>query len=149
MADVATNRRAFHFYEILGKVEAGLILVGTEVKSLRAGRATIDQAYARVRDGEAYLLAADIPRYEQAGIQGNHDPQRPRTLLLHRRQIADLAEYARAKGHTLVPLRLYFRNGYAKVEIGLVRGRQQHDRRAKIRDREMQRDARRATGRRR
>ncbi len=149
MADIATNRRAFHFYEITSKVEAGLILVGTEVKSLRAGRATIEHGYAHARNGQLTLLGVDIPAYEFAGAHRNHDPGRPRRLLVHKRQLRELEAHAGAKGNTLIPLRLYFHNGFAKVEIGLARGRRAPDRRAAIRKRETERDIRRASGRRR
>lgn len=149
MADIATNRRAFHFYEILSKVEAGMILVGTEVKSLRSGRATIEHGYAHARNGKLTLLGVDIPAYGFAGPHRNHEPGRTRTLLVHKRQMRELEAHALAKGNTLIPLRIYFHNGFAKVELGLARGRRAPDRRAAIRKRETERDIRRAMERRR
>src|SRR5262249_59809400 len=126
---IADNRRARHDYHLLDRQEAGLVLTGTEVKSLRAGRVTLAQAFAEVRDGEAWLVGAEIATYEQ-GNRANHDPTRPRKLLLHRREIDRLYGQVREKGLTLVPTRLYFKDGRAKVERALAR---REARRAKLR----------------
>ncbi len=140
---VATNRRARHEYHIDEMHEAGVVLTGTEVKSLRAGRASIQEAYARVEDGEVWLYHMHIPPYEPGSIF-NHDPLRRRKLLLHGREIDRLAGRAEQKGYTLIPLRLYFRRGVAKVELGLARGKRQFDKRAAIAEREARRRIERA-----
>jgi SsrA-binding protein len=137
---IATNRRARHEYHIEEAVEAGLALTGTEVKALRRGRVTMGDAYARVQQGEVWLHHLHIPPYE-AGNIFNHEPMRPRKLLLHRREIQRLAGKAEQKGYTLVPLRLYFSRGVAKVELALARGKKLYDKRTAIEER----DARRAT----
>ncbi|MDR7523522.1 MAG: SsrA-binding protein SmpB [Armatimonadota bacterium] len=140
---VATNRRARHEYHIEESLEAGLVLTGTEVKSLRAGRASLAEAFARIQGNEIWLHHLHIPPYE-AGNIFNHDPMRPRKLLLHRRQIQRLAGRAFQKGYTLVPLRLYFRRGRAKVELAVARGKKLYDKREAIGEREAARQARRA-----
>src|SRR5919197_1046103 len=140
---VAENRRARHDYHLLDRYEAGLVLVGTEVKSLRQGRATIARAYADVRDGEVWLVGAHIAPYEQASF-GSHDPDRDRKLLLHRGEISSLVGKVKERGLTLVPTRLYFRDGRAKVELALARGKEQRDKRRDIAKREAQRDMERA-----
>ncbi len=140
---VADNRRARHDYHLLDRLEAGLVLTGTEVKSLRDGRASLQQAYADVREGEAWLLGADIPVYDRGNI-ANHDPDRPRKLLLHRGEIASLIGKVKERGLTLVPTRLYFKDGRAKVEIALARGKEKLDKRRDIAKREAQRDVERA-----
>ena len=129
--DVAVNRRAYHDYFIDEKYEAGLVLQGTEVKSLRAGRANIRDGYVRVDGGEAWLENVHITAYEQGGYV-NHDPLRPRKLLLHADEIASLIGKTRQKGYTLVPLRLYFARNHAKVELGLARGKREYDKRQSI-----------------
>lgn len=144
---VATNRRARHEFLIEETVEAGLVLTGTEVKSLRAGRASIQDAFARMEDGEVWLYHMHIPPYE-AGNIFNHDPLRRRKLLLHRRQVDRLGGRVQQKGYTLVALRLYFRRGLAKVELGLARGKRQYDKRAAIAEREAARRIERAVRRR-
>lgn len=144
---VATNRKARHEYHIEETVEAGLVLTGTEVKSLRAGRASIQDAFARVEDGEVWLDHMHIPPYE-AGNIFNHDPLRRRKLLLHRREVDRLTGRVQQKGYTLVALRLYFRGGLAKVELGLARGKRQYDKRAAIAEREAARRIERAVRRR-
>lgn len=144
---VATNRRARHEFHIEEALEAGLVLTGTEVKSLRAGRASIQDAFARVEDGEVWLYHMHIPPYE-AGNIFNHDPLRPRKLLLHRRQVDRLTGQVQQKGYTLIALRLYFRSGLAKVELGLARGKRQYDKRAAIAEREAARRIERAVRRR-
>lgn len=145
--DIATNRRARHEYEIEEIYEAGVVLTGTEVKSLRAGRASIQEAFARVEQDEVWLYHMHIPPYE-AGNIFNHDPLRRRKLLLHRSQIRRLFGRAQQKGYTLVPLRLYFRRGVAKVELGIARGKRQYDKRAAIARREAERQVQRALRRR-
>ncbi len=140
---IAANRRARHEYHIEEAVEAGLALTGTEVKSLRAGRVSLVEAYARIQRGEVWLHHLHIPPYE-AGNIFNHEPLRPRKLLLHRREIHRLAGRAGQKGYTLVPLRLYFKRGVAKVELALARGKKLYDKRAAIGEREAKRAAERA-----
>lgn len=136
---VATNRKARHLYQILDTWEAGLMLTGTEVKSLRAGHATMSDAYADIRNGEMFLLNFHINPYEQ-GNRFNHEPLRPRKLLLHRRELRKLIGRTVEKGLTLVPLQVYFRGGWAKVEIALGKGKQAFDKRRSIADRDMKRD---------
>jgi SsrA-binding protein len=140
---IVDNRRARHDYHFLEKVEAGLVLTGTEVKSLRDGRASLQQAYADVRDGEAWLVGAHISVYDQGNI-ANHDTDRDRKLLLHRREVDSLGAKVRERGLTLVPTRLYFRDGRAKVELALARGKEQRDKRRDLVKREAQRDMERA-----
>jgi SsrA-binding protein len=140
---IAENRRARHDYHLTDRVEAGLVLTGTEVKSLREGRATLGQAYAEVRDGEAWLLGAEIAVYDQAN-RANHEPTRPRKLLMHRRQIDSLYGKVREKGLTLVPTRLYFKDGRVKVELALARGKEQRDKRRAVAERDAKRQIERA-----
>jgi SsrA-binding protein len=135
---VATNRRARFEYHVEETYEAGLVLTGTEVKSLRAGRASMADAFARVEQGEVWLHHMHIPPYE-AGNIFNHDPLRKRKLLLHRSQIRRVFGKAQEKGYTLVPLRLYFKHGVAKVELAVAKGKQQFDKRAAIGEREARR----------
>jgi SsrA-binding protein len=141
--DVATNRRASYRYHLLERWEAGLVLQGTEVKALRDGKATIKDGYAAVRDGEVWLHNVHIPPYGPAARE-NHEPERPRKLLMHGREIERLVGKTREKGLTLVPTRLYFSNGRAKVEIALARGKDVGDKRQTIKDREMKREMERA-----
>jgi SsrA-binding protein len=136
---VATNRRARHLYDILETVEAGLVLRGTEVKAIRAGQINFKDSYAAMKDNEAWLVGCHIAPYSH-GTDANHDPERTRKLLLHRREIARLTGKVAERGLTLVPLRLYLKNGRAKVEVGLARGRKLHDKRAAIREREVRRE---------
>jgi SsrA-binding protein len=136
---VATNRRARHEYEILETVEAGLVLRGTEVKSLRAGLVTFKDSYASVRNGEGWLLGCHISPYSH-GTDANHEPERDRKLLLHKRELSRLSGKISERGLTLVPLRLYFKAGRAKVELGLARGRKLHDKRSALREREVRRE---------
>ena len=126
--NICRNRRATHDYEILDTVECGLVLVGTEVKSLRAGLANLEDAYARIDGGEVWLIGSEIPEYA-FGNRLNHKPKRPRKLLLHRREIDRIAGKATEKGLTLVPLRMYFKDGKAKVELAVAKGKQTHDKR--------------------
>ncbi len=136
---IATNRRARFEYEILDRVEAGMVLVGPEVKSLREGKANLSEAYAFVRRGEMWLSGAHISPYAQAS-RDNPSPTRERKLLLHRREIERLASKIKERGLTLVPLQLYFKGGRAKVEIGLARGKRVHDKRQTIKTREADRE---------
>jgi SsrA-binding protein len=128
---VAENRKARHDFEILDTLECGIALVGSEVKSLRSGRMSLEEAYGRVDGAEVWLLGCDIPEYEKAN-QLNHKPKRPRKLLLHRREIHTFAAQAFEKGLTLVPLKMYFKDGRVKVLLGIGRGRQTHDKRQKL-----------------
>ena len=137
---VALNRKARHNFTIIDTFEAGLVLTGTEIKSIRAGKANLSDAYARVEKGEAWLVGAHIAPFEQ-GNRYNHEPKRDRKLLLHRAEIDQLKGRAAAKGLTIVPLRLYINDkGRAKIELGMARGKQLHDRRRDIADRESRRD---------
>lgn len=145
---MAQNRRARHEFHILESIEAGIELRGTEVKSLRAGEASLAEAFAQVEKGEAWLRDLHIPPY-RCGNQFNHDPKRPRRLLLHRREIEKLGSSLATEGLTLIPLKIYFKRGRAKVEIGLCRGKHFEDKRETLRRREADRDARRAMSRRR
>jgi SsrA-binding protein len=145
---IADNRRARRDYELLERVEAGVVLTGTEVKSARDGKVQLAQAYADIRDGEAWLVGASIAEYAQAGNSG-HIPDRDRKLLLHRREIDSLYGKAREKGLTLVPTRMYFKDGRVKVEVALARGRERADKRRVIADRDAQRQIERALKRRR
>jgi SsrA-binding protein len=140
---IADNRRARHDYELLERFEAGLVLTGTEVKSLRDGRASLAQAFADVREGEVWLVGAEISTYDQGNI-ANHAPMRDRKLLLHRGEIASLYGKVREKGLTLVPTRMYWKDGRAKVEIALARGKQTIDKRRDIAKREADRAMQRA-----
>jgi len=140
---IATNRRARHDYEILETVEAGLVLRGTEVKSLRDSQVTFKDSYATIRNGEGWLLGCHINPYSH-GTDANHDPERDRKLLLHRREIGRLTGKIAERGLTLVPLRLYWKRGRAKVELGLARGKKLHDKRSALREREVRREMDRA-----
>ena len=145
---VASNRKARHDYQILETIECGIVLTGDEVKSLRGGRASLTEAYARVRDGEAWLEGMHVPPYEQ-GDKRRHLPTRPRKLLLHRREIDKLAAEQQGQRLTLVPLRVYFTHGVAKVEIGVGRGKREHEKRQSIAKREQEREIAQEMGRRR
>ncbi len=138
---VCTNRRARHEYQIEETIEAGLVLLGSEVKSLRAGKAQLKDSYARVEKGEVFLAKAHIAPYQQAGRQ-NHEPERERKLLLNRRQIDKLRGRVRERGYTLIPLDLYFKNGRAKVTLALARGKRRYDKREAIAKRETDRKLR-------
>ncbi len=136
--DVATNRQAGFRFELLEKLEAGIVLHGSEVKSLRSGAVQLKDAYAEVRDGEVWLHNMHIAPYEPA--RENHDPERPRKLLLHRRQIERLIGKTAERGLTLIPTRIYFKGPRAKVEIALAKGKEARDRRREIRDRDVRRE---------
>lgn len=141
---VTVNRQAYHEYFVDETFEAGIALTGTEVKSIREGKVNLRGAYARIKNGEVWLEGAHIAIYEQ-GTYMNHDPLRPRKLLLHRREINRLIGRIQAKGLTLVPLKLYFKENRAKVELGLARGKKLYDKREAIKERETQRELARVT----
>lgn len=137
------NKKAYHNYELVEKVEAGIVLLGTEVKSLREGGGDLDGSYARIRGDECWLVGCKIAPYDKASMN-NHDPVRDRKLLLHRRQIVKIKAKLDQRGFTLVPLRVYFNNrGLAKVEISLARGKKQYDKRAKLQADQQKRDVQR------
>lgn len=140
---ISVNRQAYHDYFVDETIEAGLALTGTEVKSIRAGHVNLRGAYARVKNGEVWIEGMHIAPYEQ-GTYMNHDPMRPRKLLLHRRQIERLVVKTQAKGLTLIPLRLYFSHNRAKIELGLARGKKLYDKRESIRERDVNREVARA-----
>ena len=140
---VTSNRRAFHDFEILESLEAGLVLRGTEIKSIRDGKATISEAYARVDNGELWLIGSNIAPYTH-GNRANNEPDRPRKLLIHRRELERLRASVEQKGLTLVPLRLHLKQGRAKVDIGIARGKKLYDKRAAETDRQSRRDVERA-----
>ncbi len=144
---MARNRRARHDYDILETLECGIELRGSEVKSLRAGKASLQDAYARVDDGELWLLGTHIPPYDHASAFGTHDPDRKRKLLVHREEIDELMGRTQQQSLTLVPLSLYFRDGKAKVELALARGRRLHDKRHAIASRDAEREAQREAAR--
>ena len=145
---IAQNRKARHNYTVLDTLECGIILVGSEVKSLRVGKVSLEEAYGRMREGEVWLVGCDIAEYVEAN-QFNHEPKRPRKLLLHRREIRRFAAQAYEKGLTLVPLKMYFKRGLAKVLLGICRGRQKYDKREAMKKAETQRDLQRMMMRRR
>jgi SsrA-binding protein len=140
---ICRNRKAYFEYTVDAIFEAGLVLKGTEAKSLRLGKANIEDAYARFRDGDIYLLNAHISPYSHAAGE-NHEPDRPRKLLLHKRELKRLAGKIQERGYTLIPIKLYFKNEYAKVELALAKGKRQADKRETIRRREEQRELERA-----
>ena len=140
---IALNRKARHDYHIEDSIEAGMVLTGTEIKSIRAGRVSLRDAYARPDGKELWLVNAHIARYEE-GHRDNHEPGRPRKLLLHRGQIRNLVDMVSQKGYTLVPLKLYLKGGIAKLELGVARGKKLYDKRQSIARREAERDMSRA-----
>jgi SsrA-binding protein len=142
-AEIASNRRAFHNYQILEKIEAGIELQGTEVKSIRAGLANLNNAFARVEKNEVYLYDADIQPYERAS-HSQHEPRRPRKLLLHKSEIAKLFSASAVEGQTLVALRLYWKNAHVKVEIGVGRGKSSIDKRHDLKEKAVKRETDRA-----
>ena len=145
---VATNRRARHDYQILERFECGIVLSGSEVKSLRGGQVSLSEAYARVRGAEIWLEGMHVPPYEQGEKRG-YDPMRPRKLLLHRREIARISSKQKEQGLALVPMRVYFVHGLAKVELGLGKGKREYEKRQALAERESRREIERAAGRRR
>jgi SsrA-binding protein len=146
---VVSNRRARRDYEILERFETGIVLTGAEVKSLRGGRGSLAEAFARVRDGEIWIEGMHIPPYEQAMNKRAYDPIRTRKLLLHRKEIERLIGKTAERGLALIPLRVYFAHGLAKMELGLGRGKRQYEKRQAIAEREHEREMQRAVGRRR
>ena len=140
--NVVTNRRALHDYFIIDRYEAGIVLKGTEVKSLRAGNATLQDGYAEIRNGEVWLIGMHISPFDKGNIN-NHDPKRDRKLLMHRQEIRRLHGKLSEKGLTLVPLRVYFKNNIAKLELGVARGKKSYDKRQAIAKREVERQLRR------
>lgn len=140
---IVTNRRARFDYEITETIEAGIVLVGTEVKTLRGGKASIAEAFATIRNGEAWLVQAHIPEYD-FGNRHNHDPTRQRKLLMHRSQIAQCEKFTQEQGRTLVPMKLYWKDGRAKVLLGLGQGKARHDKRATMAKRDADREVQRA-----
>jgi SsrA-binding protein len=141
--DVAVNRRAYHEYFIDEKYEAGVMLTGTEVKSVRNGRCNLRDGYVRIDNGEAWLENVHISPYAQGNLM-NHEPLRPRKLLLHRKEISSLIGKVKQRGYTLIPLRVYFSRNHAKVEVGLARGKREYDKREAIAEREAKREIARA-----
>ncbi|WP_442483204.1 SsrA-binding protein SmpB [Aeoliella sp. SH292] len=140
---IAQNRKARHEYEVLETLECGIVLYGSEVKSLRTGRMSLDEAYGRMDKGEVWLVGVDIQEYTFANVQ-NHDPRRRRKLLMHRREIKKFASQAYEKKLTLVPLKMYFKRGHAKILLGLCRGKRQFDKREDMKKRDVKRDLDRA-----
>jgi SsrA-binding protein len=140
---ICRNKRAFHEYVVHDTLECGLVLTGTEVKSLREGSSSLEDAYAKIDGGEVWLIGSDIPEYAM-GNRMNHKPKRPRKLLLHRREIAKFAGKASQRGFTLVPLRMYFKDGRVKVELAVAQGKQLHDKRQDKKKADAQREIRRA-----
>ena len=143
MADIATNKRASYRYHLLERWECGLVLTGTEVKSLRGGKAQLKDGYAQVQDGEVWLYNVHIPPYGPA-TRENHEPERPRKLLMHKREIERLIGKTREKGLTLIPTRLYFKGPHAKVEVALARGKKLHDKRQSLKEADDRREMDRA-----
>lgn len=141
---ISDNRQARYLYEILETYEAGIQLTGTEVKSIREGKANLKDGYALLRNGEAWLINVHISPYQASGQYFNHEPRRTRKLLLHRKEISKLIGQVEQKGLTLVPLKLYFKNGWIKISIGLAQGKKLHDKRESIKRRQDQRDMQRA-----
>ncbi len=139
---VTMNRKAYHEYEILETIEAGIVLKGTEVKSLRQGKVSIQDSYAIIKDGEVWLLNMHISPYEYGNIH-NHDPLRDKKLLLHKREIIRLSTKVKERGLTLIPLKVYFKNGKAKVELALVRGKKKYEKKEDVAERELQRELKR------
>ena len=138
---ITSNKKAYHDYHIIDKIEAGLELKGTEVKSLRAGHAHLKDSYARIRNGEMFLLNAHISPYKYSGGYDNHEPERDRRLLLHKREIIRLKRNIETKGLTLIPLKLYFtKRGIVKVELGMAKGKRQYDKRVAIAEKDMKRE---------
>ena len=145
---ICRNKRAFHDYHVVDSLECGIVLTGTEVKSLREATANLEDAYGKIENGEVWLIGSDIPEYTM-GNRLNHKPKRSRKLLLHRREIAKFAAKATQRGYTLVPLRLYFKQGRAKVELAVAQGKKEYDKRQDQKKTEAQREIKRAMHRRR
>ncbi len=145
---IASNRRAFHEYSILDTLEAGVVLTGTEVKSLRGNGCSLVDGYVRVKDGEAWLMSVHIPPYDRGTFFSQHEPRRDRKLLLHARELSRLVGKLQEKGLTLLPLRMYFRKNHVKVELGLARGKKLYDKREAIKARDVRRELERTARRR-
>ena len=141
---IARNKKAFFNYEIVEKMEAGIVLQGSEVKSIRNGKVAIHEAYARVKNGEVWVIGMDVSLYPQAGPHNNHEPRAMRKLLLHRQEINRLERFTQEQGRTLVPMKLYWKKGQAKLLIGLGVGKAQHDKRAAMAERDAKRQVQRA-----
>lgn len=141
---ITVNRKAYHDYHIEEELEAGIQLTGSEIKSIRAGRVNLRDAYARIENGELWLIGAHISPYQQASGRAQHDPTRPRKLLVHKKELDYLRSKTEAKGYTIVPLRLVIRHGLAKVDLGIARGKKLYDKRAAIAERDAQREIERA-----
>ena len=141
---MARNRRASHDYFLEERLEAGLVLIGSEIKSIRQGKVTLQDGYVEARGGELWLLNVHISSYDQAGIYGRFDPVRPRKLLMHRKQIRELSSRMRERGYTVVPTMIYLKDGRAKVEIALAKGKRQYDKRESIAKRDSEREVRQA-----
>lgn len=139
IVNICRNRRATHDYEILDKIECGIVLVGTEVKSLREAHANLEDAYGKIESGEVFLIGCEIPEYS-LGNRLNHKPKRDRKLLLHKKEIERFAGKASERGHTLIPLQMYFKNGVAKLELAVARGKQLHDKRQSLKKAEAKRE---------
>jgi SsrA-binding protein len=139
IVNICRNRRATHEYEILDKIECGIVLVGTEVKSLRDAHANLEDAYAKIENGEVFLVGCEIQEYT-FGNRLNHKPKRDRKLLLHKKEIERFAGKASERGHTLIPLQMYFKNGVAKLELAVARGKQLHDKRETLKKAEAKRE---------
>ncbi len=144
MPVLAQNKKAYYDYQVLEKYEAGIVLNGQEVKSIKTGRVSIKGSYVKIRNGEAFLIGATIPPYQPANAPANYNPQRERKLLLKKKQLNYLMGKTRIKGLTLLPLKVYTKNGLIKVQIGLAEGKRKEDKREKIKEREAQRRIRRA-----
>jgi SsrA-binding protein len=141
---IARNRKASHDYSLEDRFEAGIVLTGSEIKSIRANRISLQEGYVEVRDGELWLIGVHISPYEQAGVYGKVDPMRTRKLLLHKKQIAQIATRARERGYTIIPTMVYLKDGRAKVEIALAKGKKQYDKRSDIAKRDSDREIRKA-----
>lgn len=141
---IARNRRASHNYELLQSYQAGIVLTGTEIKSIRANRINLQEGFVQERDGELWLMSVHISPYEQAGVYGRVDPLRPRKLLLHKKEIAQIISRIRERGFTVVPTMVFLERGRAKVEIALARGKRQYDKRADLAKRDSEREIRQA-----
>lgn len=137
---IGTNRKARHDYEVLDTLECGICLLGSEVKSLRDGKVSLNESYARVENGEVILLSCDIPQYKNAYMGMNHEPKRQRKLLLHKKEIEKFAMKSQEKGLSLIPLKMYFKDGIVKVLMGIGKGRQLHDKRDKMKKDDAKRD---------
>lgn len=142
-AVVCRNRKASHEYELLHDIECGVMLFGSEVKSIRNGKVSIDEAFARIRNGELWLVGCHIAEYPQANVQ-NHEPLRTRKLLLHKRELTKFAEKAAERGHTMIPLDVHFSEGKVKVKLAIARGRKLHDKREKLKKNDAEREIRQA-----